>query len=379
MTLDEGERSAAVELTGFSRWTQLIGGLWLVLVINPLLFYASRWDDPAVVLAYVLMVPFVAVYLGLLLAMRSLPIERRGRLPARTAWGGIVTLLLLCLAVYPGWGQDAVNLTAFPVLAGALVLPTRQTLVFVPVWSVLAYALTVVVPDFDADINVPLVLLGAGLVMANLRQTVVRNIDLLVARAENEQLLLDQERNRFARDLHDVLGHSMTVITVKSELAGRLLDTGAVERARAEVSDVERLSREVLGEVREAVEGYRELTLPAELARARSALLAAGIDGDLPTSTDEVETDLRELFAWATREAVTNVLRHGDGGWCTVELAADRLRVRNSLDARRGAGGGVRIGNGLRGLQERAEAVGARLTVRQTPEEGFVLEVRRSS
>ena len=377
MTLEDGGRPGADASAAPSRWTPLIGGFWLVLVVNPLTFYSSRWDEPAVVLAYALTVPFVAVYLGLLIAMRLSPVERRGTLPAPVAWGGIATLFLLCLAMYPGWGQDALNLTAFPVLAAALVLPSRQALVLVPAWAVVGYVLTEVVPDFDRDINVPLILVGAGLVMANLRQTIVRNIDLMSARAENEQLVLEQERSRFARDLHDVLGHSMTVITVKSELAGRLVDAGEVDRARAEMADVERLSREVLGEVREAVEGFREVTLPGEIARARSALLAAGIKGELPTSVDDVEEDLRELFAWTTREAVTNVLRHGDGGMCSVELTADRLRVRNSVDPQRLADGGVRVGNGLRGLQERAEAAGARLSVRQGPDDGFVLEVRR--
>lgn len=373
------KRSARGEVSGPSRWMPLIGGFWLLLVINPLLNHTSSWGDPEVVLAYASVVPFVAVYLGMLVAMRNLPAEARGTLPARVSWGGILILFGLCLTMYPGWGQDALNLTAFPVLAGALVLPMRQTMVFVPVWSVVAYVLTEVVPGFDPDINVPLVLLGAGLVMTNLRQTIVRNIDLVVARAENEQLLLEQERNRFARDLHDVLGHSMTVITVKSELAGRLMDTGAHERARSEVADVERLSREVLGEVRAAVEGYRDVTLPGEIARARSALAAAGIDVDLPSSADveRVDPDLHELFAWATREAVTNVLRHGDGGSCRIDLDRDRLRVRNSVDGRSDEDR-VRVGNGLRGLQERAEAVGAGVSVARSPAEGFVLEVRKS-
>ena len=85
---------------------------------------------------------------------------------------------------------------------------------------------------------------------------------------ENARLAVDDERNRFARDLHDILGHSLTVITVKAELANRLLDVDP-ERARAELADLERLSRDALADVRRAVEGYRDLTLPGELARAR--------------------------------------------------------------------------------------------------------------
>ena len=99
------------------------------------------------------------------------------------------------------------------------------------------------------------------------------------------------------------------MITVKAELANRLLDVDP-ERARSELADLERLSRDALADVRRAVEGYRELTLPGELARAREALPAADIDADLPNSTDDVPTDLRELFAWTVREGVTNVIRH---------------------------------------------------------------------
>ena len=116
-----------------------------------------------------------------------------------------------------------------------------------------------------------------------------RNIDLIRAHEENAELLVENERTRFARDLHDILGHSLTVITVKAELAGRLMDVDPA-RAKAEVADLERLSRDALADVRRAVEGYRDLTLPGELARARAALEAAEIRADLPNSTDDVPT-----------------------------------------------------------------------------------------
>src|SRR4029077_2617443 len=142
-----------------------------------------------------------------------------------------------------------------------------------------------------------------------LRMVMTRNIDLLSAQQENASLAVENERTRFARDLHDILGHSLTVITVKAELANRLLDVDH-ERARAELADLERLSRDALADVRRAVDGYRELTLPGELSRARTALSAAEIAADLPNSTDDVPTDRRELFAWTVREGITNVIRH---------------------------------------------------------------------
>jgi two-component system sensor histidine kinase DesK len=112
---------------------------------------------------------------------------------------------------------------------------------------------------------------------------------------EIARLAVDEERNRFARDMHDIVGHSLTVIAVKAELAGRLVRRDP-DRAEAEINDVERLSREALGEVRTAVAGYRDVTLSAELANARTALSAAGIDADLPSAIDDVPTERRELF-----------------------------------------------------------------------------------
>ena len=143
--------------------------------------------------------------------------------------------------------------------------------------------------------------------------------------AENARLAVDNERTRFARDLHDILGHSLTVITVKAELAQKLLDVD-VDRARAEIADLERLSRDALTDVRRAVEGYRDITLPGELVRARVALRAAEIDADLPNSTDDVPSELRELFAWTVREGVTNVIRHSGARHCEVRLTADQRR-----------------------------------------------------
>ncbi len=171
----------------------------------------------------------------------------------------------------------------------------------------------------------------AAFAMWGVSQLMQRNVDLLQAEAENARLAVADERNRFARDLHDILGHSLTVITVKAELANRLLDVDPA-RARAELVDLERLSRDALADVRRAVEGYRDLTLPGELARAREALRAAEIDADLPKSTDEVPSELRELFAWTVREGVTNVIRHSGASRCTVRLGSTARRGQRRRD-----------------------------------------------
>ncbi len=144
------------------------------------------------------------------------------------------------------------------------------------------------------------------------------------------------------------------------------------DRAALKIADMERLSREALSDVRRAVEGYRVLTLPGELERARVALAAAGIEADVPTSADEVAGPWRELIAWTVREGVTNVLRHSRARRCTIELTPDRVVVRNDTPLSIPPGP---QGHGLSGLRERAAGVGAQVHVRCTPEEGFVLEV----
>jgi len=126
--------------------------------------------------------------------------------------------------------------------------------------------------------------------------------------------------------------------------------------------------------VRRTVEGYRDLTLPGELARAREALRAADIEADLPNSTDDVPTELRELFAWTVREGVTNVIRHSHAHACRVVITPTCVEVTDDGD---GAPDEVSSGSGLRGLRERAAAAGATVVTRSlTP--GFSLSVVRA-
>jgi two-component system, NarL family, sensor histidine kinase DesK len=165
------------------------------------------------------------------------------------------------------------------------------------------------------------------------------------------------------------------VITVKAELANRMLDLDPA-RARAELEDLERLSRDALSDVRRAVDGYRDLTLPGELARAREALRSADIAADLPNSTDEVPTELRELFAWTVREGVTNVIRHSGARTCRIRLAADRVEVCDDGNGPpAGAPSEASAGHGLDGLRERAAALDAVLVTRTVEPRGFALEV----
>jgi two-component system sensor histidine kinase DesK len=187
-------------------------------------------------------------------------------------------------------------------------------------------------------------------------------VALRAARSEIRALAVADERARLARDLHDVLGHSLTTITVKTALARRLLESGAdADRVRAELLDTEELARQTLTEVRATVSGQRRVSLAAELVAARAALRAAGIEADLPTSVDNLAPDLAEPMAYVLREAVTNVVRHSGAGRCTVRMGDRWLEVRDDGSASDGAN--PVCGNGLTGLRERLAAVGGTLHV----------------
>ncbi|MDN5668359.1 MAG: histidine kinase [Renibacterium salmoninarum] len=204
-----------------------------------------------------------------------------------------------------------------------------------------------------------------------------RQIEALRVLRETQQRLAEvavkEERSRVARDMHDILGHSLTVIAVKAELAGRLLEVSP-ERAAAEIHDVEELARGALVDVRATVRGYRGVNVLTELANARSALTAAGMDAELPGAADEVPAKYRELFGWVLREGVTNIVRHSQAGKVLVTMGAGFIQIDDD-GAGPSAPGLPETGNGLAGLRERVAAQNAALTIGRSAMGGFRLRV----
>jgi two-component system sensor histidine kinase DesK len=156
--------------------------------------------------------------------------------------------------------------------------------------------------------------------------------------------------------MHDILGHALSVIALKAELAGRLL-TRDGERARAEIADVERLSRDALAEVRAAIAGYRGGDLAAELERARATLETAGIAVEADRASISLPVAHERVLALVLREAVTNVLRHAQARRCrlSLERSANAYRLEVSDD---GVGVAQPEGFGMRGIRERVAAAG---------------------
>jgi two-component system sensor histidine kinase DesK len=184
---------------------------------------------------------------------------------------------------------------------------------------------------------------------------------------------------RIARDLHDTLGHSLSVIALKSELARRVLADDPA-RASDEIADVERTAREALASVRETVSGYRQPTLAMELAGAREALRAAGIAGTVEPAPEGLPRDVDALLGWAVREGVTNVLRHSEARRASIRVLAEQgRRILEISDDGRGAtesgdSSAVR-GSGLAGLRERASLLGGAVEAGDLPDRGFRLRV----
>lgn len=331
---------------------------------------------------------FVAVYLQLFF-------RHTARTPALTRAGWTIAILVVFAAVLSlTLGPQWLVLFVYVNVSAGAALTLRAACRLIPAVTALMAGIGLAdgadtAGELVLDLLVP-ALLG-GFAMTGVRQLIRTTVELREARATVAQLAANEERLRLARDLHDLLGHSLSLITLKSELAGRMLP-GHPEQAALQVADIEQVSRQALADVRDAVTGYRRPTLPGELAGARTALAAAGITADVPAdvpdgvpAADALPAGTEEALAWGLREAVTNVVRHSGAASCTVTLATRQTLAGRFLelvvadDGRGGAGlasgiasgidsgyasavasaadTGITPGNGLTGLRERLAAV----------------------
>jgi two-component system sensor histidine kinase DesK len=195
---------------------------------------------------------------------------------------------------------------------------------------------------------------------------------LVAAHARAEHLAKVAERERIARDLHDLLGHTLSVIVLKSELASRLSATQP-ERAAEEIRDVERISREALTQVRAAVRGYRSAGFESELRQAREALETAGIAVDAHVEQPQLSAMQESVFAMALREGVTNIVRHAHATVCRLSLRKQGRFCELEI-ADNGRGGALEEGSGLSGMRERVEALGG--VLERDGSKGTLLRIR---
>jgi two-component system sensor histidine kinase DesK len=198
------------------------------------------------------------------------------------------------------------------------------------------------------------------------------NAALREARAELAEMAVAEERLRFARDLHDLLGHDLSLIALKAELARKLLPARA-EDAQAELEQIRELTRNALTQVREAVGGYRRPTLPTELAGAKVALEAAGIELRVDASDGALDPEVEAVLAWAVREGATNAIRHSGARHAAITVRPGLLEI---ADDGAGAPPSDPGGHGLTGLRERVQSIGGTVEAGAGPAGGFRLVVR---
>jgi len=167
-------------------------------------------------------------------------------------------------------------------------------------------------------------------------------------------LAVASERERIARDLHDILGHSLTAVVVKSGLAVRLAESQP-EMARQNMAEVEEIARAALADVRATAVGFRQVRLVSELAGARSVLAAADVSVTIPQALPSLSDERSELYGWVGREGITNVVRHSGARHCTITVTADAVTVTDDGPQQ----SPYEIGNGITGLTERADQIGA--------------------
>jgi two-component system sensor histidine kinase DesK len=204
---------------------------------------------------------------------------------------------------------------------------------------------------------------------------------LRMAHEEIEQLAAVAERERIARDLHDVLGHTLSVIVLKAELAGRLIERDP-QRAAQEIADVEKTARTALSEVRQAIGGYRSQGLPAEMELARSTLQAAGVALSCETPLPPLHATEETVLCLAVREAVTNIVRHAQATHCRIGFNTSGDGYHSLLitdDGTHPKLQEVHEGNGLRGMRERVQSLGGRLSISTGPGVTLLIELPQTA
>lgn len=215
-----------------------------------------------------------------------------------------------------------------------------------------------------------------GLMISALARAATTNARLARAQEELARLAVADERLRISRDMHDLLGHGLSVIALKAELAGRLVRDDPA-RAVAELTDVHEVARASLAEVREVVSGYRLLGLSEALAGARTSLAAAGISFEVGELAGvELDPAAEAVLAWTVREGATNVVRHSGARRCAIHVRASGAEAEVEVrDDGRGRTGDAPSGTGLVGLAERVGRLRGRIEAGSAPEGGFRLRV----
>ncbi len=367
----DAERTFTLSRVRRALWTT--AGL-VYLFVWPLTdLFSHRHSTETIVVDLAALLSYAGIYIALVLA--------------NNPWAGVTTRhtwILLGVTTLLGIGYPLVlggvcaGLPVYLGVAYAMTLPPKWAGRGVGAATVLAFAICAILraPGTSTAL-LTFETLTIGMLMLAFRTSRILVVQLREARGEVARLAANEERLRIARDLHDLLGHTLSLIVLKSEVASRLADRDPA-RSLAEVDDIRSVARQALADVREAISGYRQRGLGDELQNARNVLAAAEIELTTRTEGTPFPDQVDGLFGWAVREGVTNIVRHSRartaaiavsrrGGDALLEIVDDGAGAEDLTDT---------AGNGLRGLAERVAASGGTVEAGPRANGGFRLSVR---
>lgn len=345
-------------------------GVWLWPLIVPATDLASGKSRP-VLPGAIGLAAFVVIYLVCVTSGFYNPARR----PTRRQLVQLAALTLIGLGLIAGYTDssgDWAQLLLYTGAAGAAVLLGRYGLLWVAGNGAALVAVGLLTHQSGGSVGSSVFTVVMACMLVIVAKRLVGYIhQLQETQAELAGAAVAEERLRFARDLHELLGHTLTLIVVKAQVVRRLAHDDP-ERAAAAATDIEQIGRQALIEVRETVTGYRERGFTDELDGARDALTGAGIEVDVDTPGGPLPPVADKIFGWTVREGATNVIRHSGAGRCTITVRlTDGVTTLEVRDDGHGQPGGT--GNGLRGLRERLAAAGGALAAGPDPSGGFRL------
>jgi two-component system sensor histidine kinase DesK len=285
--------------------------------------------------------------------------------PSRFRWVGVLGMFLLAMAYVP-FNQSAWGIFIYVAVSIPEVSESTNTVIGLLLVQSGAIALESWLLHLSAwvwSLGISFTLLW-GMNRLRMRQKEKADATLRMAHEEIEQLAKTAERERIARDMHDVLGHSLSLIVLKSELAGRLLDSQPT-RAALEIAEIETAARRALAEVRRTITGYRSEGFASELTRAAQVLKTAGVRLNKPAKAPYLTPRHEATLSLVLREAVTNIVRHADASECSIEVFSEQDRTQLVI-VDDGRGNIRQEGNGLRGMRERVQELGGSLSLEST-------------
>ena len=347
---------------------EFLSGRWIVRGVG-LLYSGYFFFTPAYRQPFTVWMKFAGFYAAFLTLYFLVGVFTRRRQTVT-----FVLFFLFVFAYYP-LNQDAYIILVYPFAVLCLFVTRLRTLflVLIAMMAGVVMETRYLGRPFGTVESVLLYCVIFGFGNFAFARQVRTNALLERAHSEIERLSQEAERERIARDLHDLLGHTLTVITVKLDLARRLLSHDS-DSARNEIVEAEQTARNALADVREAVSGYRAHGLDAEIGRARRSLLSADVKLTTTLAPVNLSSSQVNVLSLALREAVTNIVRHAHATVCHVALLEKDQTIQFTIEDN-GLGGQVREGNGLRGMRERVQAIAGTMKLTCSANGGTSLEI----